>query len=76
MRVRVNTLHLGYVQTGLLDQLGKTGMNVDDMSGLAPLGMGSTDDAANAAIFMLSDASRWMSRTMLACDGGISIRIT
>ena len=76
MGVRVNSLHLGYVQTGLLDQLSKTGMNVDEMSSLAPLGLGTPDDAANAAVYLLSDASRWMSRTVLTCDGGISIRVT
>ena len=75
-RIRVNSLHLGYVKTGMLDQLAKTGMDVDEMSKLAPLGLGTVDDAASAAIFLLSDASRWMSRTVLTCDGGISIRIT
>lgn len=74
-RIRVNSLHLGYVRTGLLAQLSKTSMNVEEMAALAPLGIGEVDDAAHAAIFLLSDASRWMSRSVLTCDGGIRIRV-
>jgi len=74
-RIRVNTVHFGYIRTRLLDDLAKGGMNVDEMTALAPLGMGSVDDAACAAVFLLSDASRWISRTTLTCDGGLSVRM-
>jgi NAD(P)-dependent dehydrogenase (short-subunit alcohol dehydrogenase family) len=76
MRVRVNCLQLGYVQTSLLGELGKSGMNVEEMTNQAPLGVGQVEDAANAAIFLLSDASRWMSRAILTADGGMCIRVT
>jgi NAD(P)-dependent dehydrogenase (short-subunit alcohol dehydrogenase family) len=46
------------------------------MTNLAPLGPGTVADAANAAVFLLSDASRWMSRTAVIADGGISLRIS
>lgn len=72
--IRVNSLRLGYVQTRLLDELGRAGLNVAEMSSLAPLGLGTVDDAANAVIYLLSDASRWVSRTTFTCDGGLSIR--
>lgn len=74
-RIRVNTVHFGYIRTRLLDDLAKGGMNVDEMNALAPLGPGSVDDAAHAAVFLLSDASRWMSRATLTCDGGLGIRM-
>jgi NAD(P)-dependent dehydrogenase (short-subunit alcohol dehydrogenase family) len=33
--------------------------------------LGTPDDIANAAIFLLSDASRWITGTELVMDGGI-----
>ena len=35
-----------------------------------PLGLGSPEDVANAAIYLLSDASRWVTGTSLVMDGG------
>lgn len=74
-RIRVTSLRLGYVNTPLLDELAKGGLNIEQMSALAPLGIGTVQDAANATIFLLSDASRWISRVTLTCDGGMAARI-
>ena len=38
------------------------------------LGLGETDDIANACIYLLSDASRWVTGTNLFVDGGFSVR--
>ncbi len=38
-----------------------------------PLGIGTPEDIANAAIYLLSDASRWVTGTDLIIDGGFSI---
>ena len=35
-----------------------------------PLGLGTPDDVANAAIYLLADASRWVTGTTLVMDGG------
>lgn len=35
-----------------------------------PLGLGTPHDVANAAVYMLSDASRWVTGTTLVMDGG------
>lgn len=35
-----------------------------------PLGLGTPEDVANAAIYLLSDASRWVTGTSLVMDGG------
>ena len=40
-----------------------------------PLGrMGTTDDVANAAIFLLSDASSWITGINMVLDGGLTLR--
>jgi NAD(P)-dependent dehydrogenase (short-subunit alcohol dehydrogenase family) len=75
-RIRVTCLQLGYVQTEMLDRLTESGMNPTELASHAPLGMGKVEDAANAAIFLLSNASRWMSRTSLTADGGLNLRIS
>lgn len=35
-----------------------------------PLGLGTPDDVANAVVYLLSDASRWVTGTSLVMDGG------
>lgn len=75
LRIRVTCLQLGYVRTALLDQLGASGMNPSELARLAPLGLGEPEDAAHAAVFMLSDASRWLSRTEITADGGLVLRM-
>jgi NAD(P)-dependent dehydrogenase (short-subunit alcohol dehydrogenase family) len=39
-----------------------------------PLGYGETNDVANGCIFLLSDASKWITGTNLIIDGGYSAR--
>jgi NAD(P)-dependent dehydrogenase (short-subunit alcohol dehydrogenase family) len=38
-----------------------------------PLGFGEPVDVANASIFFLSEASRWITGTTLVMDGGLTI---
>lgn len=38
------------------------------------LGLGETTDVANACIYLLSDASRWVTGTNLFVDGGYSVK--
>lgn len=35
-----------------------------------PLGLGATEDVANAALYLISDASKWVTGTNLVIDGG------
>lgn len=41
---------------------------------LHPLGLGSTDDIANACVYLLSDASRWVTGQNLIVDGGYTAK--
>jgi NAD(P)-dependent dehydrogenase (short-subunit alcohol dehydrogenase family) len=39
-----------------------------------PLGIGTASDVANACIYLLSDASKWITGTNLIIDGGYSAK--
>lgn len=41
---------------------------------LHPLGLGTTEDIANTCVYLLSDASRWMTGQNLIVDGGYTIK--
>lgn len=71
--IRVNCIAPGYVRTPMLDDLAAGGMNTEDYAKLAPLGMGEPEDVAHAAIFYLSDASRWATRNYFVVDGGLTV---
>ena len=73
-RIRANCIAPGYVDTPMLQQLSQA----SDMSqkiGLTPLGTLAPEDVAPAAAWLLSPASRWITRTTLTLDGGISLPI-
>ena len=72
--IRVNCLAPGLVQTPLLDAAVATTGNLDETFGRYPLGIGQPEDVANAAIFFLSRASRWITGTALVLDGGHTVQ--
>lgn len=71
--IRANCIAPGYVRTPLLDSLGQGGGNMGGLLELAPLGLGEPEDVAHAAVFYLSDASRWVTRNYFVVDGGLTI---
>lgn len=70
--IRSNSISPGYVRTPLLDGLSQGGAQMDAVSDMAPLGIGEPEDIANAAIYFLSDASRWVTRNHFIIDGGLT----
>ena len=64
-RVRVNCISPSAVETPLWPQ-----ELFEAQRARHPLGVGTADDVANAAIYLLSDASRWVTGTTLVMDGG------
>ena len=74
--VRVNTIAPAVVNTPLTkDSLyRKNDVAMKAILDKHPLGLGEPYDIANAALFLLSDASRWITGSTLTVDGGYSIK--
>jgi NAD(P)-dependent dehydrogenase (short-subunit alcohol dehydrogenase family) len=71
-KIRVNTISPGVVVTPMSNS---SVYSMDEVSfkritGLHPLGLGNVEDIANACVFLLSDAARWITGTNLIIDGG------
>lgn len=72
-RIRANCLSPALVETPLLDATAALVGSMEQERNNYPLGFGKPEDVANAAVFMLSDASRWITGTTLVMDGGLTI---
>jgi len=64
-KVRVNGISPSAVVTPIWDA-----GHLEDQKARHPLGLGMPEDVANAAVYFLSDASRWVTGTSLVMDGG------
>lgn len=69
--IRVNSISPGVVRT---DMLINTPENMQRMQDTHALGIGETKDIANAALYLASEASRWVTGTELTVDGGFKVR--
>lgn len=72
-RIRVNCLSPALVETPMLEATAKLTGDLEAERKNYPLGFGKPEDIANAAIFLLSDASRWITGTTIVMDGGLTI---
>ncbi|WP_369973906.1 SDR family NAD(P)-dependent oxidoreductase [Pelomonas sp. KK5] len=71
-RIRVNAIAAGAVQTPMHDRItqGAAQDVVDAYASSHLLGFGEPSDIANAAVYLLSPAGRWITGTTMAVDGG------
>ena len=74
--IRVNCILPGVVETEMSNKMfeklsEESKKSIIDMH---PLGLGKPEDIASACVFLLSDASRWITGTNLIVDGGYSAR--
>lgn len=75
-RIRVNSLAAGGVCTELHTQIkqNSSAATLADYEALHPLGFGNQADVANLVVYLLSDAGRWITGTVLTVDGGYTAR--
>ena len=75
-RIRVNSIAAGAVYTAMHERLTKA--SVEDATHAYAnahlLGFGIPEDVANAAVYLLSPASRWVTGSTLFVDGGYTVR--
>jgi NAD(P)-dependent dehydrogenase (short-subunit alcohol dehydrogenase family) len=69
--IRVNAICPGVIHTGMFIDTPENKQWIIDTH---PLGIGGTTDIASAALYLASDASRWVTGTELTVDGGFKIR--
>lgn len=74
--VRVNSILPGMVKTEMMDSFlqSLTPEQLAEDEQKYPLGYGKPEDVAYAAIYLLSDASRWVTGSSMILDGGFSIQ--
>jgi NAD(P)-dependent dehydrogenase (short-subunit alcohol dehydrogenase family) len=70
--IRVNAVAPGFVRTPMFEKTRAawTKEQEERVEELHPLGLGHPEDIANAIAFLLGDASRWITGTVLVVDGG------
>jgi len=70
--VRVNALAPGYIKTDLVDQLVASGAyDLESIKRRTPMGrLGTTQEIADAAVFLASDRARFITGQTLGIDGG------
>lgn len=71
-RIRVNTVSPGVVDSPMSRSAvySRDDEALDRIRLLHPLGLGEPDDVANACLFLISDASKWITGTNVVVDGG------
>ncbi len=73
--IRVNALRPGLVPTDLAAPLAAHPLARANYESLMPLGrLGTVEDIAQAALFLLSDAASWITGQVFAVDGGHTLR--
>jgi NAD(P)-dependent dehydrogenase (short-subunit alcohol dehydrogenase family) len=73
-KIRANSINAAMVRTELFDQteLIASKETMDKHEKQYPLGFGEPADISNAIVFLLSDASKWITGTNMIVDGGLS----
>jgi NAD(P)-dependent dehydrogenase (short-subunit alcohol dehydrogenase family) len=74
--IRVNAISPGVIETPMSKNAiySRNEESFNKIKSLHPLGLGQPEDVANACIFLLSDASRYITGTNMIVDGGYLAR--
>ena len=75
-KIRVNTLSPAMVRTEIYENTLKSTLNEahsEKYASTYPLGIGEPIDIANSIVFLLSNASKWITGTVIKMDGGLTL---
>lgn len=73
-KVRANSIMAMMVQTELIETLGSLSKeDIEKDEAKYPLGYGKPEDIAFAVIYLLSDASKWVTGSIIKMDGGSTL---
>lgn len=73
--IRVNTVNPGITETNIYNNSSITPEQLENEKSHYPLKrFGKPEEIANAIVFLLSDATKWMTGTNLLIDGGFSLQ--
>jgi NAD(P)-dependent dehydrogenase (short-subunit alcohol dehydrogenase family) len=78
-KIRVNSIHPGYIWTPMVENFLKSQGNVEEgrkqIDTLHPLGhIGEADDIAYAILYLASEESKFVTGAELVVDGGYTVR--
>ncbi|NWJ51762.1 MAG: SDR family oxidoreductase [Bacteroidetes bacterium] len=75
-KIRVNCISPGVVSSPMSNKAvySKNEESLKKIINYHPLGLGKPEDIANACVFLLSDASKWITGINMIVDGGYSAR--
>jgi NAD(P)-dependent dehydrogenase (short-subunit alcohol dehydrogenase family) len=75
-RIRVNCVSPGLVATPMSEKAvySQDEEALKKIVDMHPLGLGHPEDVANACIYLLSDAGRWITGTNIILDGGYTAK--
>lgn len=74
-RIRVNTIHPGMIETPLTNGTALSKELLEEDAKNYPLGRyGKPEEIAYSIVYLLSDATVWMTGTQLLIDGGYSVK--
>lgn len=75
-KIRVNTLSPAMVKTEIYENTLKNTLSPEHAKkyeNTYPLGIGEAVDIANSIVFLLSNASKWITGTVIKMDGGLTL---
>lgn len=72
--IRVNCIQPGFIKTALLNSGIITDEQLDAYIAKHPLGLGTPGDIANMCVYLLSNASKWVTGSILTIDGGLTLQ--